>query len=136
MKLVYIAGPYSAEHEAQKLKNVLVAWEVARHVWSIPYLAAVCPHANSFLMGGPDISYDKFILGDLEIIRRVDAVVFLPGWKASKGARAEMDHCIEHNIPRVDMEDRFLNPAAHPLTLKEELCAVLGLQPEPEEVAA
>jgi hypothetical protein len=121
MKLIYVAGPYSASSEAQRLRNILNAWDVARYIWALPGLAAICPHCNSQHMGGEDIDYEKFLAGDFEILRRCDAVVLLPHWRASAGAKREAAWATQNKIPVVDMEDRLLNPRRHPATLGQEL---------------
>lgn len=53
---------------------------------------AICPHKNSAYMGGALKSDDIFIQGDLEILNRCDAVLFLTGWETSSGCNAEMEH--------------------------------------------
>lgn len=49
-------------------------------------------------MGGivPD---EAFLAGDLEILRRCDAVVLLTGWNESAGALAERDFAVAEAIP-------------------------------------
>lgn len=98
MKIIYVAGPYRAEGHSAVLDNILKAREVARILWRKGW-AVICPHANSILMDGPDISPQTFIDGDLEIILRCDAMCMLPGWEKSAGANQEYALAVELGIP-------------------------------------
>lgn len=87
MRLVYIAGPYRATTEYGVYRNIQEAERVALEVWKAGY-AAICPHKNTAFFGGacPD---SVWLEGDLEILRRCDAVLMLDGWIDSNGAVAE-----------------------------------------------
>jgi hypothetical protein len=125
VKILYIAGPYSAEHEIQKLKNYQQAWDVARLVWTMPGFCAVCPHANTWLMGGPDIDWEKFLEGDEELIRRSDGLVMLPYWVTSKGAAREYELARKLGLPVLDMHQRLWSPReGQPATLRDEILEV------------
>lgn len=88
MKLIYIAGPYRAKSEWLVAQNIRRAEALALEVWKLG-AAAICPHKNSALMGGavPD---EFFLAGDLEILKRCDAVVCTPDWRTSLGACDEL----------------------------------------------
>ena len=45
------------------------------------------------------LSYETYIDLALADVRKADKVIFLNGWKKSKGARLERDCCLRHNIP-------------------------------------
>lgn len=92
-KLAYVAGPYSAKTIFGKLRNIYRAWRAARRLWAEGY-TVVCPHMNSALMDGA-ISNDEFILRDLSILGKCDAVYMLKGWSRSKGARLERDYALQ-----------------------------------------
>lgn len=93
-KVIYVAGPYSGDDEdpdeyvRQRDENVKQAREVAIKLWKIG-AAAICPHMNSYNFEGYT-SYENFILGYLEIMKRADVVLALPGWRESDGARLEL----------------------------------------------
>jgi len=49
----------------------------------------ICPHLNTAFMGRGDDR--QWLDGDLEILRRCDAIYMLNGWRDSAGALAELD---------------------------------------------
>jgi hypothetical protein len=89
MKIIYVAGPYRADGWHNVWENIMAARDVARKLW-LEGWAVVCPHANSILMDGPDIPARTFLDGDIEILRRCDALFAMRGWERSEGARAEI----------------------------------------------
>lgn len=88
MKVIYIAGKYRGPNAWAIEQNIRAAEEVAARVWAAGHVA-LCPHANSRHMDGV-ASDDHFLAGTLELMRRCDAVVLVPNWKDSAGARAEV----------------------------------------------
>jgi hypothetical protein len=91
MKTVYVAGPYRGETRDAVELNISVARAVgllaARKGW-----APVIPHCNTSLFDfvTSDLP-DEFWLGaTLELMRRCDAVVLIPGWQRSTGTLAEI----------------------------------------------
>ena len=96
MKVVYVAGKYSAENEAEVKKNIARAEDVAQQIWKKGHVA-ICPHLNTAHWGSM-LTHAQFIRGDLETIRRCDAVFMLEGWPASKGAIQERLFAEEQGI--------------------------------------
>lgn len=95
IKSAYIAGPYSAPTRELEDKNIqiaaLVAGNYIRQGWAV-----FCPHTHSCLIArdfGPD-DWNTWLILDLYWLSKCDIVVFLPGWKESKGAS------IEHMVAR------------------------------------
>ena len=97
IRIVYIAGPYRAPNANGILRNILAARELAIRVWQAG-LVPLCPHLNSACMDGvvPD---DAFLRGDLDLLMRCDAVLCLPNWPESEGARREIALANKRDIP-------------------------------------
>lgn len=102
MKLVYIAGPYRGPNAWAIEQNIRRAEDVAAQVWKAG-LAALCPHANSRHMDGVTTD-ENFLAGTLEMLRRCDAVVLIPGWGTSVGTRIEREEAIRRGIPVFDAD--------------------------------
>ncbi len=96
MKVVYIAGPYSAQklplplsyHEIEE--NIGRA-RLAAHRLAREGIGFLCPHLNSahFEAFAPTIKYDFWIELYLRLLRGCDGIYLLPGWTQSSGASAE-----------------------------------------------
>ncbi len=101
MKIVYIAGPFRASTAWGIAENVRAAerigLEVARH-GAMPLI----PHANTAHFHGEG-SDQVWIDGTLELLRRCDAAVFIPGWPNSSGSRGEWSECVQLQMPRLDL---------------------------------
>jgi hypothetical protein len=86
--VLFLAGPYRDPRGPHFIReNIERARAAAVHYWQRGF-TVFTPHLNSYLMDGaaPD---EAFIRGALEILRRCDIVVMLPGWQRSAGALAE-----------------------------------------------
>jgi hypothetical protein len=100
MKLIYIAAPYTAPTEAGVLENCAIARSAAvRLVERCGDKAfPIVPHQT-----GRDIEhigdYKFWIAGTLELMRRCDAVLALPRWGESRGARAEVRDADRRGLP-------------------------------------
>jgi len=97
MKVIYIAGPYRAPSEWQVVQNIRRAEALALAVWQMG-AACICPHKNTALLGGA-ADDSVWLEGDLELLRRCDAVLCMPDWQASAGARGEVDLARRMNMP-------------------------------------
>lgn len=90
MRLLYLAGPYSAPTPEGVAANVAAAVAEAKKIAArFPGIFPVVPHTFSG-GGGWGQSYRWWIDGTLEVMRRCDAVLMLPGWARSKGAQEEL----------------------------------------------
>lgn len=97
MKVVYVAGPYRAPSEWEVLENIRRAEVLALAVWRMG-AACICPHKNTAFFGGA--ADDKVWLdGDLEILKRCDAVICTPDWKQSVGASGEVEFAQKLDLP-------------------------------------
>ena len=93
-ELVYIAGPYSNPNPAIRQTHIAYAALWAMHYWKMGY-PTICPHKNTANFDG-GLSEKHFLKGDLEILKRCDIIVFIPGWNYSAGARIEHDYAVKH----------------------------------------
>jgi hypothetical protein len=104
VKVAYVSGPYRSKQGIYGVyQYIQAAREVALDLWRQGY-AVVCPHLNSALMDGavPDA---VFLAGDLEIMRRCDLVVMVPGWQHSEGACAEREEALRLGMPVYEWGD-------------------------------
>ena len=87
MIVVYVAGPYRGKTSWDIENNIRRAEEIAYELW-IRGVAAICPHTNCRFFQG--IAPDATLLeGTMEMLRRCDGVIFLPGWQLSEGSVLE-----------------------------------------------
>lgn len=88
MKVVYVCGPFRGANSWEIECNIRRAEALALQVWQTG-AACICPHANTrFYQGAaPDAVW---LDGDLELLRRCDAVLTTANWGKSSGARAEV----------------------------------------------
>ena len=117
MKILYISGPFSplpgdadplhsTEHNIlQASRYALLA---ARKGW-----APFCPHKNtSGFHHVPDLSEEFWLECCLEYVRRCDAVLMIPGWERSEGAKREyyLAHALGKPIFRVTVDGMVPEP--------------------------
>lgn len=100
MKVLYIAGPYDDRqdpiHGVQE--NITRASRIALEYWRQGW-AVICPHMNTAgFHHAKDVQRETWIEGDIEILSRCDAILMIPGWARSPGAKAERDYALEHGI--------------------------------------
>jgi len=87
MQVVFVSGPFRAPTQWGIETNVRHAEEVSLKLWQKGY-AVICPHTmtRNFQGAAPD---EVWLKGDLELLRRCDAIYMLIGWPHSTGARDE-----------------------------------------------
>lgn len=86
MKVIFVSGRYRADTENGVYENIRHARTEALKLWHKGW-AVFCPHTNTAFMGGNDDL--MFLEGDLEILRRCDAIYMLKGSDYSIGAIEE-----------------------------------------------
>ena len=96
MKVIYVAGKYRSKTEWGLEENIRRAEAAAVKLWQQGY-AVLCPHKNTAHFGGacPD---ETWLEGDIEILKRCDAIYMLKGWEDSLGACEELRIALEHNL--------------------------------------
>lgn len=98
MKVIYIVGPYRASNAWEIEQNIRLAEWRALQVW-LTGNATICPHANTRFFQG--IASDSLRLsGDLEILKRCDAVLIVDGSiQESSSSWKELEAAKESGIP-------------------------------------
>jgi len=97
--IIYVAGPYRAKTEWEVNENARRAEKTALDLWEAGFTVH-CPHKNTERFGGARGLPDHVWLdGDLETIKRCDAVLLMPGWESSEGTKLEKEYAYANNIP-------------------------------------
>jgi len=102
--ILYISGPYSAGNGRSVAENIAVARAHAEVAAARKGWMPLTPHLNTaqFEVDCPEISHKEWLAGDVKILRSLDpadaAVLLLPGWERSNGARLERDWVIHLNL--------------------------------------
>lgn len=105
MKVIYIAGPFRGATPWDVAENVRNAERWALEVAKLGAMP-LCPHANTAHFDG-QCTGQFWLDGTLELLRRCDAAIFIPGWPPSAGSRGEFDECQRLGIPRLDLDALF-----------------------------
>jgi hypothetical protein len=122
MKLVYIAGPFRGPTTWDIAQNVRAAEALGLDVALAGYMPVI-PHANTALFHGQ--CNDQFWLdGTLLLLSRCDALITLPTWERSSGAKAEVEFAKAHNIPvchtLAELKQWYLAPYKPPSDYMDE----------------
>ena len=97
--IIYISGKYTGATPEETKQNIEDARIVAIYLWNEGYVA-LCPHLNTANFEKDCAAdYQDYLVGDLELLSRCDAMVLLPDWKRSSGACIEVAYAKEHGIP-------------------------------------
>ena len=88
IKLVYVAGPYSAQEPSQVAINIGQAWFAGRELVKMG-LFPVIPHMNTAFFEGLQ-DYDFFLEGTFRLLSQCDAMLVLPGYENSDGTLREI----------------------------------------------
>jgi hypothetical protein len=117
MLIVYIAGPFRSINDDGTMnswgiqKNVMAAMERSLEVWKRGHVG-LCVHANTMFFQNADGCMDSVWLdGDIELLKRSDALLTTDRWDQSSGARAEVEYARSHRIPvlhTIDQLDDFI----------------------------
>ena len=105
--ILYLSGPYSPGNGRSVTDNIAVARRYAVAAAKAGWMPFT-PHLNTagFEIDCPEISHEEWLDGDIAILRLLPraraAVLLLPGWEQSKGARLERDWAIHLNLEVFD----------------------------------
>lgn len=97
MRVVTIVGAYRGSNDFETLKNIRAAEKVAAYVWSLR-VVVLCPHLNSAFFSGI-VPEAHFLCAYRELVKRSDAILCLPNWSESEGARDEISTAKQAGIP-------------------------------------
>jgi Domain of unknown function (DUF4406) len=97
VKVVYVAGKFTGPTARDVHLNVYAAEKVAMLIAEAEAMP-LTPHLNTKNFDGTK-SPEFWYAGTLELLRRCDAMMLVPGWEASKGVAAEMEEADRRNIP-------------------------------------
>jgi nucleoside 2-deoxyribosyltransferase len=96
-KVIYIAGPFRAATSWGIAKNVRAAEERGFECASVGGMPLI-PHANTAHFHGC-LTDEFWLSGTMELLRRCDAVLLVPGWEGSTGTKAEIREAGQLAIP-------------------------------------
>lgn len=117
--LIYIAGPYSAETEEERLANTIAAIDAGIKVFQKGHIPFI-PHLSHWVdkrakETGINLTWEDYMKWDEEILKRCDALLFL---KPSRGANIELENAkkmgkiIYHSIDEI-------HDANKPMTVRD-----------------
>ncbi len=97
IKIIFIAGPFRAANAWEIAENIRRAERLAHKVNKIEGCFAYCPHANTAHFDGA-LDDRVYLEGNLELLRRCDALILVEGWEESEGTAAEIAYAKEMDI--------------------------------------
>ena len=101
MKVIYVAGKYRSTTEWGLVQNIRQAESAALELWRQGW-AVICPHKNTAHFGGlmkdAEDDHQLWLRGDLEILKRCDAIFMLANWVNSKGAQLELEEARKRGL--------------------------------------
>lgn len=118
--LIYIAGPYRAKNDRTVADNIAAARCAAVDVYNAGHVA-LTPHMNTAHLDDPEhgctLSDEDWLRVTMDLLKRCDAILMLPGWEESAGSKAELAYAETEGMPVYHYEEGI-----PPLHLTEQRC--------------
>lgn len=106
--VVYIAGKYSDTDFWNIDRNIHKARKVAIALVEAG-IAPITPHLNHYHFEDDcGATYGQYLAGDLEILKRCDAIFLLDNWMDSAGTKKERLFAMERKIPIFESIEELL----------------------------
>ena len=100
-KIVFIAGPYFGDGTKEVIEKNIRAAEKYQVALANRKIGFFCPHNHTEHFEHKANTGEQFYY-DLDfafLTRMADAVLAIPGWESSNGAKKEVAWAKEHNLP-------------------------------------
>ena len=102
MKIIYVAGPYTADTPEGVAANVAAAaavgQELLRRGWAV-----ICPHSMTHNWDiGTGLAPEVFYETDLALLAKCDAICMVGDWTHSKGSLVENEKAREWGLAVYD----------------------------------
>jgi nucleoside 2-deoxyribosyltransferase len=107
VKVIYVGGPYKARTPEEVERNIAAASDMAFRVWSCGHVA-ICPHLNVPKGAEEKLPRAVFLMGDLAILRRCDALLVVGDWESSAGTVAEWQEAKRLGLPAFETLEALL----------------------------
>lgn len=124
MRLVYIAGQYSAPTYRETQHNVQAARDLGLEYLKAGY-AIYIPH-TMIAHCEDEVSYGAYMAQCFEVIRRCDVIALLPGWEDSPGAVREKEKAEEYGL---DVHEHFSKDPGYPFARQRKYAAPQDVYP-------
>lgn len=100
MKIIFIAGPYYSCGDSEKIKKNIYNAEQYQIALANHGIGFFCPHNHTKNFEQKSKASEDFYKEmDMLFLKRVsDAVLAIPGWEKSQGAREEIRWAKENNL--------------------------------------
>lgn len=103
MKIIFIAGPYFGDGKVETIENNIRQAEKYQIALANKQIGFFCAHNHTEHFStkkGATAPEDFYYALDLEFLKRAaDAVLAIPGWESSLGAKREIEWARKNSLP-------------------------------------